>query len=59
MARGLNALISTTQSAQMAFFIGKGLSMTFGEALDSLNNLVDQYSSSMKVSITPQPFKGP
>lgn len=51
VARGLNAIISTAQSTQVSFSIGAGLSMTVGEVLDPLNDLVEQYSSLMKVSI--------
>ncbi len=51
VARGLNAIISTAQSTQVSFSIGAGLSMTVGEVLDPLNDLVEQYSTLMKVSI--------
>lgn len=51
VARGPNAIISTAQSTQVSFSIGAGLSMTVGEVLDPLNDLVEQYSSLMKVSI--------
>lgn len=51
VARGLNAIISTAQSTQVSFSIGAGLSMTVGEMLDPLNDLVEQYSTLMKVSI--------
>lgn len=51
VARGLNAIISTAQSTQLSFSIGAGLSMTVGEVLDPLNDLVEQYSSLMKISI--------
>lgn len=51
VARGLNAMISTLQSTTVNFQFGAGVSLGVGEVLDPINDLVEQYSSLMKLSI--------
>lgn len=51
VARGLNALISVLQSTEVSFQLGAGVAVSIGEALDPVNDLVEQYSSLMKMSI--------
>ncbi|MAA93876.1 MULTISPECIES: hypothetical protein [unclassified Arsukibacterium] len=51
IARGMNALISFLQSVTFEFSVGVGGSVGAGEILDPLNDLVEQYSSAMKLAI--------
>ncbi|MAD74366.1 MAG: hypothetical protein CML20_06150 [Rheinheimera sp.] len=51
IARGMNALISFLQSVTFEFSVGVGGSVGAGEVLDPLNDLVEQYSSAMKLAI--------
>lgn len=51
VARGMNALISTLQSTTLEFSLMAGISVSIGEMLDPLNDLVEDYSSLMKLSI--------
>ena len=51
IARGLNALISFLQSVTFEFSVGVGGSVGAGQVLDPLNDLVEQYSSAMKLAI--------
>lgn len=51
VARGLNALISVLQSTTVSIQMLGGVSVSVGEALDPMNDLVEQYSSLMKMSI--------
>ena len=50
-ARGLNAGISTLQSTTLSLGVGAGVEIGVGEVLDPFNDLVEQYSSAMKLSI--------
>lgn len=50
-ARGLNALISVMQSTTLSFSLFAGVQVTLGELLDPFNDLVEQYSSMMKLAI--------
>jgi hypothetical protein len=50
-ARGLNAVVSVFQSTEFSFSVLGGVSVTAGEILDPLNDLVEQYSALMKLSI--------
>ena len=47
-ARALNAVISVLQSTELSMMVA---SMTVGEALDPLNDLIEQYSTMMKYAI--------
>ncbi|SNY41726.1 hypothetical protein SAMN06297280_0345 [Arsukibacterium tuosuense] len=51
IARGMNALISFLQSVTFEFSVGIGGSVGAGQVLDPLNDLVEQYSSAMKLAI--------
>ncbi|KKO46530.1 hypothetical protein WG68_04255 [Arsukibacterium ikkense] len=51
IARGMNALISFLQSVTFEFSFGIGGSVGAGQVLDPLNDLVEQYSSAMKLAI--------
>ena len=51
VARGMNALISFLQSVTFEFSFGIGGSVGAGQVLDPLNDLVEQYSSAMKLAI--------
>ncbi|KKO50506.1 hypothetical protein VT06_00500 [Arsukibacterium sp. MJ3] len=51
IARGMNALISFLQSVTFEFSFGVGGSVGAGQVLDPLNDLVEQYSSAMKLAI--------
>lgn len=51
IARGLNAVISTLQSATVEFSLGIGGSVSPGELLDPVNDLVEDFSTLMKISI--------
>jgi hypothetical protein len=51
IARGMNALISFLQSITFEFSVGIGGSVGAGQVLDPLNDLVEQYSSAMKLAI--------
>ncbi|PRY73212.1 hypothetical protein [Halomonas ventosae] len=51
VARGGNALISVFQSIQVEPPVVGGFSIQLGEMLDPLNDLVEQYSSIMKLAI--------
>jgi hypothetical protein len=50
-ARGLNAVVSVFQSTEFSFSFLGGVSVTAGEILDPINDLVEQYSELMKFSI--------
>ncbi|MGM0541408.1 MAG: hypothetical protein ACQEQR_03085 [Pseudomonadota bacterium] len=51
VARGLNALISMLQSTTISIQMLGGVAVSVGEVLDPMNDLVEQYSSLMKMSI--------
>lgn len=51
VARGLNALVSVLQSTEISFQLGAGVAVGIGEVLDPMNDLVEQYSTLMKLSI--------
>ncbi len=51
IARAMNALISFLQSVTFEFSVGIGGSVGAGQVLDPLNDLVEQYSSAMKLAI--------
>lgn len=51
VARGLNALVSVLQSTEVSFQLGTGISVAIGEVLDPINDLIEQYSSLMKMAI--------
>ncbi|WP_178863461.1 hypothetical protein [Thiomicrorhabdus cannonii] len=51
VAKLLNGLISVAQSTEVQISLGAGMSIAIGEALDPFNDLVEQYSSMMKLSI--------
>lgn len=51
LARGLNAVISMLQSTEVSFSLGVGMSVGIGEMLDPINDLVEQYSSLMKMAL--------
>ena len=48
IARGFNAIVSVLQSVQIGIL---GASVTIGEVLDPINDLVEQFSSLMKYAI--------
>ena len=48
IARGFNAIVSVLQSVQVGIL---GASVTIGEVLDPINDLVEQFSSLMKYAI--------
>ncbi|WP_148254341.1 coiled-coil domain-containing protein [Aidingimonas lacisalsi] len=50
-ARGLNAIISTLQSIQVEFSFVGGFAIQVGQTLEPINDLVEQYSSAMKLAI--------
>ena len=50
-ARATNALVSTLQSTTVTMQLVGGVSMTIGEVLDPINDLVEQYATLMKLSI--------
>lgn len=50
-ARGLNAVISVLQSTTFSVSMLGGVSVTGGELLDPVNDLVEQYASVMKLAI--------
>lgn len=51
IARTFNAIISVAQSTQLHLSVGAGVSVAVGEVLDPLNDLIEQYSTMMKLSI--------
>ena len=51
IARGMNAVISVLQSTTLEFSMVAGVSVSLGEMLDPLNDLIEDYSSLMKLSI--------
>ncbi|MBU1568842.1 MAG: hypothetical protein KJ630_24855 [Proteobacteria bacterium] len=51
VARSMNALISFLQSTTINFGVGLSGAIGVGEILDPLNDLVEQYSALMKLSI--------
>lgn len=50
-ARAVNAAVSVLQSAELSPPVIGGLSMGVGEVLDPINDLVEQYSTLMKMAI--------
>ncbi|SDS59945.1 hypothetical protein SAMN05216421_1818 [Halopseudomonas xinjiangensis] len=50
-ARGLNALISVMQSTTLSFSLFAGVQVTLGELLDPFNDLIEQYSTVMKLAV--------
>lgn len=50
-ARGLNGVVSVLQSTTFSISMLGGMSVTGGEILDPVNDLVEQYSTLMKFSI--------
>ena len=50
-ARAMNAVVSTLQSTTVTMQLVGGVSMTVGEVLDPINDLVEQYATLMKLSI--------
>jgi predicted nucleic acid-binding Zn-ribbon protein len=50
-ARGLNGVVSVLQSTTFSISMFGGMSITGGEILDPVNDLVEQYSTLMKFSI--------
>jgi len=50
-ARALNAAISVAQSAQIGVSLGWAASLHPGEALDPVNDMVEDYSTAMKYAI--------
>jgi len=51
VARATNAIISTLQSTTVSMQLVGGVSVTVGEVLDPINDLVEQYATLMKLSI--------
>lgn len=51
IAKGLNSIISVLQTTTLSFSFFGGGSISVGESLDPINDLVEQYSSMMKFSI--------
>lgn len=51
-ARGLDSLISLAQSSELSFSFGPGGSIGIGQALDPVNDLVEQYASLLLTSTT-------
>ena len=51
VAKSLNGMISVLQSSTVDFSFGAGFSIAIGEALDPVNDMVEDYSSLMKMSI--------
>ncbi len=47
-ARAINAAVSVAQSANL----GVGVSVTIGELLDPINDLIERFSAAMEISIT-------
>jgi peptidoglycan hydrolase CwlO-like protein len=50
-ARATNAIVSTLQSTTITMQVMAGVSVTVGEVLDPINDLVEQYATLMKLSI--------
>ena len=50
-ARALNSVVSVLQSTTFSINVLGGMSLTGGEVLDPINDLVEQYSTLMKFSI--------
>lgn len=51
LARGFNALFSMAQSLTITLGVGAGIDVTVGELLDPVNDLVEDFSHIMKLSI--------
>ncbi len=50
IAKSLDAAISVAQSAQVSIHLGVGMALTVGEALDPVNDLVEQFSSCILIA---------
>lgn len=51
IAKGLNSIVSVIQTSTFDVGIGAGFSITVGEALDPINDLIEDYSDLMKTAI--------
>lgn len=51
LARGFNALFSMAQSLTITLGVGAGIDLSVGELLDPVNDLVEDFSHIMKLSI--------
>lgn len=51
IAKGLNSIVSVIQTSTFDVGIGAGFSITVGEALDPINDLIEDYSDLMKAAI--------
>ncbi|MBN2866987.1 MAG: hypothetical protein JXK16_13345 [Thiotrichales bacterium] len=51
VAKSLNGMISVLQSSTVDLSLGVGFSVAIGEVLDPVNDMVEDYSSLMKMSI--------
>lgn len=49
-ARALNAAISVAQGTEVSFSIGAGVTLSVGEVLDPVNDLVEQFSNFMLIA---------
>ena len=51
-ARGINALVSVLQTSTVQIGVGIGASMTIGELLDPLNDLIERFSQVMTLALS-------